>query len=51
MFQVVETVLVEIPIETKIRQSSLDESEKQKFLSLLSYFTPSELAELETMLP
>ncbi len=44
------TVLVEVPIEAKILASSLDEGEKRKFLNLLSYFTPSELRELETML-
>lgn len=47
----VETVLVANPIEFRIRDSvQLSEEQKKDFINLLSYFTPSELAELETLL-
>ena len=48
---VVESVLVKNPIEYRIRDSvQLSEEQKKDFLNLLSYFTPSELSELETLL-
>lgn len=48
---VVESVLVGNPIEFRIRESvQLSEEQKKDFINLLSYFTPSELAELETLL-
>ncbi|MDQ1344183.1 MAG: hypothetical protein QG650_903 [Patescibacteria group bacterium] len=47
----VETVLVEVPIESRIRASSqLSDEQKKDFINLLSYFTSSELRELETLL-
>lgn len=51
MFQTVsESILIGVPIESKIRSSNLPEGEKVQFLNLLSYFTPRELIELEGIL-
>jgi hypothetical protein len=48
---ILESVLVANPIETKIRCSaSMDDGVKRQFLNLLSYLTPSEISELETLL-
>lgn len=48
---VCESVLVGNPIEFRIRESvQLSEEQKKDFINLLSYFTPAELAELETLL-
>ncbi len=47
----VSSVLVGNPIEFRIRESvQLSDEQKKDFLNLLSYFTPSELAELEGLL-
>lgn len=47
----VSCVLVGNPIEFRIRESvQLSDEQKKDFLNLLSYFTPSELAELEGLL-
>lgn len=48
---VCESVLVGNPIEFRIRESvQLSEEQKKDFINLISYFTPTELAELETLL-
>lgn len=47
----VETVLVGNPIEHRIRASvQLSDEQKKDFINLLSYFTPAEIRELETLL-
>ena len=44
------TVLVEVPITDKIRNSiKLDDDEKEQFLNLILYFTPSEIEELRML--
>ncbi len=44
-------VLVEVPISEKIKLStSLTIEEKEQFLKLLLYFTPTELEELKELL-
>lgn len=48
---IVSSVLVANPIEFRIRESvQLSEEQKKDFLNLISYFTPTEIAELETLL-
>jgi hypothetical protein len=47
----VSSVLVGNPIEFRIRESvQLSDEQKKDFLNLLSYFTPSELTELEALI-
>jgi hypothetical protein len=46
----VSSTIVEIPLENKIVDSDMTESEQRQFLNLLSYLTPEEQAELRAIL-
>jgi hypothetical protein len=45
MFSVSE-VLVEVPLENRIRESDMSAKQRDEFVNMLGYFTESELAEL-----
>lgn len=45
MFTVTE-VLVEVPLENRIRASDMPEKQQEQFVHMLAYFTPEELEEL-----
>jgi hypothetical protein len=49
MFSVTE-VLVEVPIETKIRASDMPVRQQEQFMNMLAYFTQDELEELKEVL-
>lgn len=47
----VGSVLVQAPIELRIQNSvEISEEQKRSFLNLLSYLTPGEIRELESLL-
>jgi hypothetical protein len=46
----VTEILVEVPIETRIRSSDMPEKQQEQFVSMLSYFTEDELKELRGLL-
>ena len=49
MFSVSE-VLVEVPLENRIRQSDMSARQQDQFVNMLGYFTPEELQELQELL-
>lgn len=49
MFSVSE-VLVEVPLENRIRESDMSERQQDQFVNMLGYFTESELEELRDLL-
>ncbi len=46
----VTEIIVEVPIETRIRCSDMPEKQQQQFVSMLHYFTDDELLELRQLL-
>lgn len=49
MFSVSE-VLVEVPLENRIRQSDMSARQQDQFVNMLGYFTTEELQELQELL-
>lgn len=48
MFSVSE-VLVEVPLENRIRGSDMPSKQQDQFVNMLGYFTEQELAELQEL--
>lgn len=46
----VTEVLVEVPIESVIRQSDMPQKQQEQFVNMLAYFTPEELEDLRDIL-
>lgn len=49
MFSVTE-ILVEAPLENRIRESDMSPHQQDQFLNMLAYFTQDELNELKEIL-
>lgn len=46
----VTEILVEVPLETRIRCLDMPEKQQEQFVSMLAYFTQDELDELRALL-